>query len=168
MEPSSDPAAAFNDAAFGYGTTRCSGGAALCRDVTPDSVVDAADARPADPAYKGLAGPAAADWLRKLDAKSGPWFAVTVNAGTRHPFSDGAAERSQSESGAGDAEDPRPITTTVQPDRQAAFVLMARHFRRGSGDLNGTGDSLLFRIQWREYRVHIAASVTRPRSRFTN
>lgn len=71
--------------------------------------------------------PAAANWLRDLDADGSPWFAVTLNAGTHHPFPDGAAERTRSESGAAAAEDPQPSETTVQPDRQAAFVLMARH-----------------------------------------
>jgi len=72
--------------------------------------------------------PAAAEWLMDLDADDGPWFAVTLNVGTHHPFADGADARERSESGAGsDAPGAtRDPASTPQPDRQAAFSLMAK------------------------------------------
>jgi hypothetical protein len=68
----------------------------------------------------------AADWLADLDGEGRPWYAVTLNAGTHHPFPDGAADRSPTESGAGGDTtiDAGGAVTAVQRDRQAAFGLM--------------------------------------------
>lgn len=69
----------------------------------------------------------ATDWLETLDADDGPWFAVTLNAGTHHPFPAGAAER-KIEDGNEASQDSKG--EAIQPDRQAAFSVMARELSR--------------------------------------
>lgn len=78
----------------------------------------------------------AVDWLRELDAGGTPWFAVTLNSGTHHPFPDSAPW----ETGPGEEADSEPTADTgtgetrAKPDRQAAFSEMAREL---AGFLDG-------------------------------
>jgi hypothetical protein len=71
----------------------------------------------------------AVDWFRELDAGGAPWFAVTLNSGTHHPFPESTPgdtepkeEYAESEATAHDG----TRETRAKPDRQAAFTEMAR------------------------------------------
>lgn len=69
----------------------------------------------------------AADWLEELNAGGEPWFAVTLNSGTHHPFSAGAAGQAKWEEKATEEAKPGSEGMT-QPKRQTAFAVMAREF----------------------------------------
>lgn len=60
----------------------------------------------------------AIDWFRELDAGGTPWFAVTLNSGTHHPFPESASGDTGRKDGNAESE--------AKPDRQAAFTEMAR------------------------------------------
>lgn len=78
----------------------------------------------------------AIDWLRELDAVEGPWFAVTLNAGTHHPFpvhadeGTGNGEYTVTSAGSGEGTG----ETKTRPDRQTAFSVMGREL---AGFLDG-------------------------------
>lgn len=70
--------------------------------------------------------PGAVDWIDDLDASNQPWFAVMLNAGTHHPFPSAEGEDSDRAGEEGEILDFEIISKEAQPDRQAAFEVMAR------------------------------------------